>query len=178
MNKFQKHYGNRPVSELLKILLEHKLETQPLATEWYKGLLAVLEELRLEGSARTLFIRIQDTEHVALGLQAETVLQQIAELRTTEDRDNPLEIDFAKIIDAGKTLKLMARIIAVSLCIAILLAILSFAGDYGTRSSLLGLLVIGGLLVQVIVLSLLFNAGNALQTSVRRARRNPPDKNT
>jgi hypothetical protein len=172
MNKYEKHYRSIQTSDLLRKLLEHKLQTQPLGKEWADALVTFLIAQNPEGSYRQIFVRIQDTDAYQLGEDAQELQKLIDDLQAEEHRDNPFIIDPMKIVDAGKNLKMMARLLTVLIIAAMLAGIISEFSDYGTRMTLFGLLLLIFLLTNVVFLGLIYATGSSLQESVRRKKDN------
>jgi hypothetical protein len=178
MNKYEKHYQSIQTSDLLRKLLEHKLQTQPLSKEWAEALLQVLLAQNLQGKYRKVFMRIQDSDPYQLGEDGQEVNKLIDDLQAEELRDNPFVIDPMKIGEAGRTLRMMVKIVTVLMIFAAACCIfLLFGPDRGSLQTALTLLIIVCLLSTAAALGFTFSAGTILQESVRRSGRSPADKN-
>lgn len=169
MNKYEKHYRSIQTSDLLRKLLEHKLQTQPLSKEWADALFHVLQSQDLQGKYRQIFARIQDSDTYLLGEEGQEVNMLIDELQADELRDNPFVIDPMKIAEAGRTLQTMTRIVTVLMIFAAICCIfLSFGLDRGSLQTTVTILVVVCLLSTAAALGFTFSTGAILKESVRR----------
>jgi hypothetical protein len=169
MNKYEKHYKSIQTSDLLRKLLEHKLQTQPLSKDWADALLVVLQSQNLQGKYGQIFVRIKNSDPYELGENGEAIIKLIDELQADELRDNPFVIDPMKIAEAGRTLRMMVRIVSVLMLVAVICCILLGADlDRGSFQTAMAVLMITCVLSTVAALAMTFSAGSILQESVRR----------
>lgn len=169
MSKYEKHYRASQTSDLLRKLLEHKLQTQPLGKEWAEALVLFLQSLNLQDKERQIFVSIQDSSSHTLIQNAEHLHEEIDALIAAENKNNPLTVDPLKIADAGRSLKMTARIAAVFIIVAAILGCMLLADPgQSTRQTIMGVLLFGGLIANLLILALIHNTGSTLHASVHR----------
>lgn len=172
MNSYEEYYSQKPVSELLELLLHHKLDLHPLDKDWYESLITYLGSLNLEGKPGALYGKILASDVNQLNFMKAGLVNALKEIREAEEQDNPLVINPAFIIAAGKRVKNLVFLILGMFVLSLAAAIvLTGPFDYSTRGNFGGFCLIAGIAVQLIMLITLYSAGNALEKSVTRKKK-------
>src|ERR1044072_1017240 len=168
MNKYEKFYRSKTVIELLTQLLEHKQEMHTMDKDWYDALIIYLNSLNLQGAAGALYTRILPMDAFALNAASAGIKEQLAALKNREDTEHPMVIEPRLIAEAGATIKVLVYIIIGFILLVQVPIIIATHPDigYSTRTSMYGLIMIGGLLFSAVMLGLLYSVGNKLNKSV------------
>lgn len=172
MDTYEEFYSQKPVSELLQLLFHHKLDLHPLDKQWYAALISHLGSLNLQGKPGALYGKILSSDVNQLNFMKESIRNALVEIRDAEEADNPLVIDPAFILEAGKRVKyLVYLILALFVCSLVVVIVATGPFHYETKGNIGGFFGITGVVIQLIILIILYSVGSALQKSVGRKKK-------
>lgn len=167
-NKFDKFYSKKRIKDLLEKLRNHKSGIFLMEPDWYDGLILHLNNRNLTPTEKEEFEYILTTDPKELKTKSQTQIEP----DNQSDSFNS-GVNASKIIAAAKAIKSASYgIFAVTLLSILNVFITLKSQNYETIIVTNLLLVVLGLIVLIVVLFQIYDAGENLENSVRKDNEN------
>jgi hypothetical protein len=170
INKFNKVYSKKSVSDLLEQLLNHRITGSTLEKEWYEALKIHLTQREINQEERKIFEKILDSAPEVLKNEIQYIKIEI--LSTKEEmskaKSRNLFIEPSHIKSAGKSIK---NVVYATLFLTILAVvsflIMSSSKDLETVKNISILIGLLSFSCNIFIMFQLFSVGDNLEKSVK-----------
>jgi hypothetical protein len=170
INKFNKVYSKKSVSDLLEQLLNHRITGSTLEKEWYEALKIHLTQREIKQEERRLFEKILDSAPEVLKKEIQQIKIEI--LSTKEElsiaKSRNLVIEPLNIKSAGRSIKnVVYSTLIITLLAVVAFLTVSSSKDLETVKSIFILIGLLSFACNIFILFQLYSAGDNLEKSVK-----------